>query len=52
MMRGYEALIAIGYLVPVLDAQGRRVMRNGETVYKKTEDRRILEKVEGLCGNN
>jgi hypothetical protein len=52
VMRAYDELIAIGYLVPSLDTTGRQIMRKGQPVYKRTDDPRILAKVNGLCGNN
>ena len=51
MMKGYNELIAIGYLVPVRDADGQPVIRDGEPVYTRTEDPKILEKFPDL-GNN
>ena len=40
MMQAFDYLIADGYLVLSLDSEGQPMFRNGEPVYKLTEDRR------------
>jgi hypothetical protein len=38
IMRGFEALVEIGYLIPQLDADGKPMMRRGQPVYTRTKD--------------
>ena len=52
MMQGFDDLIAVGVIVPSLDSEGQPIIRNGESVYRFTEDRKLLEKFPGLLGNS
>jgi hypothetical protein len=52
MMQGFDKLIAVGVIVPSLDSEGQPIIRNGESVYRFTEDRKLLEKFPGLLGNS
>jgi hypothetical protein len=52
MMQGFDDLIAVGVIVPSLDSEGQPIIRNGEPVYRLTEDRKLLTKFPGLLGNS